>query len=154
MAKQEDARPGLDPSLIEALVVGLKPVQPEADAIVRMREKLFRRIHEPDVEFRFVHSHEGEWVKLLKGVEMKLLRQDGHSRSFLLRMAPGSRLPPHEHELEEESFVLDGDATINGVFCRAGDYHMAPQGKPHGWVTTERGCLLFLRGAADQHAEQ
>jgi hypothetical protein len=31
---------------------------------------------------------------------------------------------------------------------------MAPKGKPHGWVTTEGGCLLFIRGAVDQHARQ
>lgn len=154
MARQEKATPALDPALIEALASGLKPVQPEAQAIARMREKLFQRIHEPEAEFRFVHSHQGDWVKVLKGVEAKVLRQDGHSRSLLLRMAPGSRLPPHEHALEEESLVLEGDATINGVLCLTGDYHMAPKGKPHGWVTTEKGCLLFIRGAVDQHARQ
>jgi len=154
MAKQEKTTQALDPALIEALVLGLNPVQPEARAIARMREKLFQRIHEPEAEFSFVHSHEGVWVKLLNGVDIKLLRKDAHSRSLLLRMAPGSRLPPHEHALEEESLVLEGDATINGVLCRTGDYHMAPKGKPHGWVTTERGCLLFIRGAVDQHPRQ
>jgi anti-sigma factor ChrR (cupin superfamily) len=150
--KQDRTTQALDPALVEALALGLAPVQPDAGAILRMREKLFQRIREPEPEFRFVHSHEGEWVRLLAGVEMKLLRQDNHSRSLLLRMRPGSRIPPHEHELEEESLVLEGDATINGVLCRAGDYHMAPRGKPHGWVSTEGGCLLFLRGASDQHA--
>ncbi|HYP67001.1 MAG TPA: cupin domain-containing protein, partial [Thiobacillaceae bacterium] len=105
-------------------------MHPETTAIVRMQEKLFQRIHEPEAEFRYARSHQGEWVKVLKGVEIKLLRQDGRSRSFLLRMAPGSRLPPHGDGLEEESLVLEGDATINGVLCRTGDYHMAPKGKP------------------------
>lgn len=152
MPRQERTTHVLDPALLEALALGLAPIQPDAGAILRMRGTLFQRIREPEPEFRFVHSHEGVWVKLLNGVEIKLLRQDSHSRSLLLRMAPGSRLPPHEHALEEESLVLEGDATINGVFCRTGDYHMAPKDKPHGWVTTENGCLLFIRGAADRHA--
>lgn len=65
-----------------------------------------------------------------------------------------ARGQPHEHALDEESLVLEGDATINGVLCRAGDYHFAPRGKPHGWLTSEAGCLLFVRGAADPRAHR
>ncbi len=140
----------LDAELLEALASASAATTPDAQVAARMREKLFQRVHAPAPDYLFVHSHQGEWVTLLRGVELKLLRQDDASRSFLIRMKPGSKLPPHEHALEEESLVLEGDATINGVLCLAGDYHMAPKGKPHGWVTSEKGCLLFIRGASEQ----
>lgn len=140
----------LDAELLEALASASSAMTPDVQAAARMREKLFQRVHAPAPDYLFVHSHEGEWVTLLRGVELKLLRQDDISRSFLIRMKPDSKLPPHEHTLEEESLVLEGDATINGVLCLAGDYHMAPKGKPHGWVTSEKGCLLFIRGASER----
>lgn len=146
--------PTLDPLLIAALASATPPEPPSADAATRMREQLFQRVHAPSPDFRFVHSHEGEWVRLLQGVELKLLRDETDSRSYLLRLSPGAGIPPHEHALDEESLILEGDATINGVLCRAGDYHFAPRGKPHGWLTSENGCLLFVRGAAGQHAHR
>lgn len=144
----------LDAALIEALATATPPEAPPDAAVARMREALFLRVHAAAADYLFVHSHEGEWVRLLRGVELKLLRQDGDQRSYLLRMAAGARIPPHEHALDEESLVLEGDATIEGVLCRAGDYHFAPRGKPHGWLTSEAGCLLFVRGAADARAQR
>ncbi|MCA1978419.1 MAG: cupin domain-containing protein [Thiobacillus sp.] len=141
----------LDPDLIEALATVTPPAAPPPEATARMREALFQRVHAAAPDFLFVHSHEGEWVPLLRGVELKLLRQDDNQRAYLLRMAPGARIPAHGHALDEESLVLEGDVTINGVLCRAGDYHFAPRGKPHGRLTTEGGCLLFVRGAVDAH---
>lgn len=147
--KNNDTSSLLDMALIDALAVATPPEPPAADAASRMREALFQRVHAAAPDFLFVHSHEGEWVRLLRGVKLKLLRQDGDQRTYLLRMAAGACIPPHEHALDEESLVLEGDVTINGVLCRAGDYHFAPRGKPHGWLTSEAGCLLFVRGAAD-----
>lgn len=142
--------PTLDMLLIDALASATPSEAPSVEAAARIREQLFQRVHGPSPDFLFLHSHEGEWIKLLKGVELKVLRQDADSRSYLLRMSPGAKLPPHEHALDEESLVLEGDATINGVLCRSGDYHFAPCGKSHGWMSSQNGCLLFVRGATGQ----
>ena len=143
--------PTLDAALIEAMAAATPPEAPTVDASARMHEQLFQRIRALSPNYIFVHSYEGEWVPLLRGVELKLLRQDGGQRSYLLRMAAGSRIPPHEHALDEESLVLEGDVTINEVLCRSGDYHFAPRGKPHGWLTSEAGCVLFVRGGIEAH---
>ncbi|MEW6119791.1 MAG: cupin domain-containing protein [Pseudomonadota bacterium] len=148
MKNNETSTP-LDSALIEALAASTPPEAPSDDAKARMREALFQRVHAAAPDYLFVHSHEGEWVRLLRGVELKLLRQEDGQRSYLMRMAPGARIPPHEHALDEEALVLEGDATINGVLCLAGDYHFAPRGKPHGWLSSEKGCLLFVRGEAE-----
>lgn len=145
--------PTLDKLLIDALASATSSESPSPEAAIRIREQLFQRVHAPGPDFLFVHSHEGEWIPLLKGVELKVLRQETDSRSYLLRLSPGAKLPPHEHSLDEESLVLEGDATINGVLCRIGDYHFAPRGKPHGWLSSQKGCLLFVRGAAGQYLQ-
>jgi anti-sigma factor ChrR (cupin superfamily) len=142
----------LDPDLIAVLAGTSPPATLDAGMAARVRGQLFQRVHAAVPDYLFVHSHEGEWVNLLQGVDLKLLRQDDTSRSFLLRMMPGARIPPHEHALDEESLVLEGDATINGVLCLVGDYHMAPCNRPHGWISSENGCLLFIRGAAQRPA--
>ena len=148
------SKPTLDALLIDALADSSSPVEPDSATALRIRERIFQRIHAPASDYLFVHSHEGAWVRLMRGVELKLLRQDTASRSYLLRMAPGARIPPHEHSLDEECLVLEGSATVNGVHCGTGDYHLARQGKPHDWLTSESGCMLFIRGAVDQHAHQ
>lgn len=107
----------LDPQLIEAMAYAIAPEYPDAQASARMPRM-------------------GEAAQ---GFEFKLLRQDTTSRSYLLRLAPGARLPAHGHAAAEESLILEGDATINGVLCRAGDYHFAPPGRPHGRITLEGG---------------
>lgn len=149
---KKDPSPTLDILLMEALASATPAITPKSEVTQRIREQLFQRVHASEPDYLFVHSHEGRWIKLLRGIELKLLRQDTQSRSYLLRMAPGSRIPPHDHPLDEECLILEGEATVNGVLCRAGDYHLARQGKPHDWLTSEKGCLLFIRGAVDSHA--
>ncbi len=145
--------PPLNAALIEAIAVATSPHEPTAEATARMHTKLFQRIHEHSPEYIFIHSHEGEWTHLLRGVELKRLRQEGSQHSYLLRMKPGSRIPPHEHKFDEESLVLEGNVTIDGVLCCSGDYHFAPRGKPHGWLVSEAGCLLFVRGGIESHPD-
>lgn len=144
----------LAPEIMAALAIGVSPVEPERDSASRMRSKLFQRIHGSAADFKFVHSHEGEWVNLMRGIEIKILRQDAHSRTMLIRMAPHSSLPAHVHELDEESLVMDGAATVQGVACQVGDYHFAPAGKDHDPIESVTGCLLFVRGSVAQSARQ
>ena len=152
-AMKKTSKSVLSPDLIDVLAGATPPVDPEPEAVARIRQQLFKRVHTPAPDYLFIHRHEGEWTRLMRGVELKLLRQDKHSRSYLLRMAPGARIPPHAHPLDEECLVLEGSATVNGVDCGVGDYHLARQGNPHDWLTSKQGCLLFIRGAVDNHAD-
>jgi len=70
-----------------------------------------------------------------------------------LKLEPGAAVVPHDHPVDEECLVLEGEARIGELVVRAGDYHLAPRGKPHGMITSEHGALLFLRGAVP-HASQ
>ena len=92
-----------------------------------------------------VRSDAGQWMDFLPHVQVKVLHSDGRYNSILLRMAPGSSLPAHFHEDDEECVVLDGQVRIGNVGVSAGDYHLALSGSRHGELRSDTGALLFLR---------
>lgn len=100
---------------------------------------------QPDVHLT-IHAAEGNWFEILPGITVKMLRQDDISCSYLLRLAPRASLPAHPHTLDEECVVLAGDVWLGDVQARAGDFHLARGGTPHGEIRSEGGCLLYLRG--------
>jgi anti-sigma factor ChrR (cupin superfamily) len=86
------------------------------------------------------------WQPFAPGVEMKILFEDGVSRSWMVRMAPGAQLPAHEHDVgEEECLVLEGDVWLGDQLFGPGDYQLAERGTWHGPVRSDRGCVMFVR---------
>jgi len=78
------------------------------------------------------------------GIESKTLFIDKASGSVtaLIRMAPGARLPEHEHPLTEQSFVLDGVLADDDGECGPGDFVWRPAGSRHrAW--SPNGCLVL-----------
>jgi quercetin dioxygenase-like cupin family protein len=67
-------------------------------------------------------------------------------------MEPGAVLPPHEHPADEECLVLEGEIEFGEIVARAGDYHMAPEGVPHGHTRSPKGGLMFVRGGIGELA--
>jgi len=135
------------------LAVSLKPVHPPAERAASLRARILDRARagsapaprqDPHLTLR---AGEGRWRELAPGIEMKPLRRDADTVSYLLRMAAGMRIPAHDHFEDEECLVLEGDVWLGDTHAFAGDYHLARRGIPHGEVHTETGCLLFLRGA-------
>jgi hypothetical protein len=102
-----------------------------------------------------IHRDEGTWTPILPGIDMKLLHVDTQAgtQSFLLRMAPGSRLPPHDHSAgPEECLVLEGETEVAGVTVRAGDFHLAPQGFRHTEILSRTGAVIYIRNPlAERH---
>lgn len=155
-------RPVLDDELMAQLAEQQVPVLPEASVAARLKARVLDQVRqtttEPERRSRTesqvaplraitLSASSGEWVALGEKVEIKLLRTSAESRSFLLRLHPGAVLPAHDHPLEEECYVLEGEVRFGDIQVRAGDYHLAPQGVPHGVMRSRTGALLFLRGA-------
>jgi anti-sigma factor ChrR (cupin superfamily) len=64
---------------------------------------------------------------------------------MLLRMAPGAKLPDHEHVLIEQTYVLEGSLVCGEGVCRAGDYVWRPAGSRHeAWAGPEGGLMLGM----------
>jgi quercetin dioxygenase-like cupin family protein len=96
-----------------------------------------------------VRAAEGQWERLARGIERKVLHSSPDGRiTYLVRGQPGARLPGHDHSDDEEIFVLEGEFTIGTVTLRAGDFHRARRGSPHPTATSATGCLLLIREAA------
>lgn len=96
----------------------------------------------------------GAWTSIAPGVEMQTLVVDRELgfRTFLLRMQPGSELPAHPHDADEECLMLEGEISIGALNLRAGDWHLAPRGHLHPEIRSATGGLLYVRSALDEHA--
>ena len=79
------------------------------------------------------------------GIEQKVLLRDEATglQTLLIRMAPGARLPLHEHADIEQTYVLEGSlADDEGNDVCAGDFIWRPKGHRHvAW--SPRGALLI-----------
>jgi len=96
-----------------------------------------------------LRAEEGEWQQIAKGVERKVLHRAATGRlTYLIRGEKGARLPPHEHDDDEEMYVLEGDLNIGSLTLRAGDFHLARRGARHPVGTTAKGCLILVNAAA------
>jgi quercetin dioxygenase-like cupin family protein len=133
--------------LYAALGEAMAPAAPPQELAMRLRQRLLTSLSPPpSARLITIPAAAGVWQKLAPGVAIKVLREDEQSRSLLLRMAPAAELPAHDHDLEEECLVLEGEVRLGDLRLRAGDYHLALRGIPHGVVRSEPGCLLFIRG--------
>jgi len=103
----------------------------------------------PPLASRFVDVPGLPWEKSAQhpGVETKTLVVDPASGllTTLLRMAPGARLPDHEHVLVEQTFVLEGSLVCGEGVCRAGEFVWRPAGSRHeAWAGPEGGLMLGI----------
>lgn len=136
----------LPPELVEQILEALSAdglPAPSAGLRARVLERIaHEESHPPGITVR---GGEGAWTPLLEGVEMKVLRDDGRTRTWLARLAKGAALPAHEHPDDEECFVIEGCIEIGGELFRAGDYQIARAGTRHGALVSPSGCVLLLR---------
>jgi len=98
-----------------------------------------------------VHEDEGEWINIKPKVFIKPLSLDRNAgtRSFLMRLEAGAQWPAHEHSVDEECIVLQGNITIGDLTIAQGDYHLAPKGVRHEQFISKQGALLFLRAGIE-----
>ncbi|ETW93998.1 MAG: hypothetical protein ETSY1_36780 [Candidatus Entotheonella factor] len=98
------------------------------------------------INFVYIREHEGEWQALGPGISAKFLYTDPDTKrhTAILRMAPGTSLPPHDHLAVEEFLVLQGDCHVApDCVLRAGDYFRAPAGSHHDLTCTEEGTTFI-----------
>jgi anti-sigma factor ChrR (cupin superfamily) len=102
----------------------------------------------PPMASRFVEVAGLPWEKTrFPGVETKTLLVDRETGVFtaLMKMAPGAKLPDHEHVLIEQTYVLEGSLVCGEGECKAGDYVWRPAGTRHeAWGGTQGGLMLAI----------
>lgn len=83
-------------------------------------------------------SVEGSTVKVLP------LHRYGAEIVRMVRMAPGTRLDPHDHPRGEEILVLEGGFADEHGHYTKGHWIRNPPGSGHA-VTSDEGCLLYIK---------
>lgn len=128
------------------------PCSPSAPGTARqIRRRLMARIADADESHLTIDADEGDWLPFVEGVAIKVLREDRHALSYLLRLAPGASIPPHRHPQDEECLVLEGRLRVGSTIdIGPGGYHLAHEGALHATISTETGATIFLRGAVPQ----
>ncbi len=149
MAKQDKTVAVIIPEeLTGALAEAVIPIAPPTARASELKARVMARISgKKSFDLLTVRAGEGEWITLLPGLEKKILSEssDGQMQSYLLRAAPGTTVPPHEHLADEECFMLEGEAMFGDIHLSAGDYHIARKGSMHGQTYTKTGALAFFR---------
>jgi anti-sigma factor ChrR (cupin superfamily) len=104
-------------------------------------------------QFLSVRGGEGDWQEMGDGVLIKPLFVDNTSglATSLVRMLPGTSLPPHRHPGVEQFFVIEGDCCVHGEALGPGDYHRAETGSIHESTYTVNGTMFLL--VAPDHYE-
>jgi anti-sigma factor ChrR (cupin superfamily) len=145
MTERNVLPPALEARLLEAMQAD--PDRPlDAMDAATIRERVLKRIHAPQA-LTTIQADEGEWAPFSPKVSIKVLRRDGDTQSYLLRLEPGAVVLPHVHGHDEECMVLEGEVRIGELVVRQGAYHLAPRGVAHEPIRSDSGALLFLRGA-------
>jgi anti-sigma factor ChrR (cupin superfamily) len=102
----------------------------------------------PPLASRFVDVDRLPWEKTAyAGIEQKTLLFDRRTGliTALMRMAPGARLPDHEHVEIEQTYVLEGSLVCGEGECSAGEFVWRPAGSRHeAWAGSEGGLFLAM----------
>ena len=141
-----ERKPVIPPELVEQILDALSDegMQPPS---AELKSRIMKAVAKDEARRQAVtvRGEEGLWAALLEGVEIKVLRDDGRTCTWLARMQKGATLPAHEHPGDEECFVIEGSIDIGGERFHAGDYQVARAGTRHGVLASPTGCVLLLR---------
>jgi len=96
----------------------------------------------------FVDAPNMAWEKTrYEGIEQKTLLVDPKTGMLtaLMRMAPGARLPDHEHVKIEQTYVLEGTLMCPEGECKPGQFVWRPAGsRHHAWAGPKGGLFLAM----------
>jgi len=97
----------------------------------------------PANDLTLVRKDDTAWQPMpFPGVETRPLLG---KKTLLVRMAPKSSLPAHDHDHgAEQCLVLEGSISCDGLTAYAGDFTYMPRGSKHHALYSEDGCLLLI----------
>lgn len=117
------------------------PMNPTLDQQREAADKLGALQFSFREEATFQFSH-------MPGVTARMLHLDSVTKRFsaIVKLEPGSRIPPHHHDGLEECLVLEGELILGTVRMRPGDYQWAEDGSDHVEQWTDVGATVLISG--------
>jgi len=100
----------------------------------------------PDGYSFVLNSSEGWGDTGVPGFRTKLLSRGPHPgyEVMLMALAPGAKVPDHDHAGTEEIYMLSGHLHTEGQVMGPGDFLRAEAGTHHHEVVSPDGCLALL----------
>ncbi len=94
-------------------------------------------------------ANSGEWVQAAPGLKIKVLNEIAavNRQTFMAWLEPGAEYDDHDHDQDEEIYMVEGDLIIGDVVLKAGDFHVARAGKHHPTHHTRTGCICIISQA-------
>lgn len=87
------------------------------------------------------------WKKADKypnGTKIKMLRDEGDSKTFILKVPAGYTMSSHNHNYIEQHVVLEGEYESRGKHFNTGTYKYIPANKQHGPYKSKGGAVLMV----------
>ena len=96
-----------------------------------------------------LRTGEGTWTELSPGLKIKIMNRIEalNRQTFLAWLQPGAEYIDHDHDQDEEIYMIEGDLIIGELVLKAGDFHVARQGRHHPVHRTKTGCLCLISQA-------
>jgi anti-sigma factor ChrR (cupin superfamily) len=101
----------------------------------------------PHLASHYLNVPEMPWeASPFPGIQFKTLYADAESgmSTLLVKMAPGSVIPLHEHTAIEQTYVLEGSLEDDEGRCFAGGFVWRPGGNIHEAVSPSGALLLSI----------
>jgi quercetin dioxygenase-like cupin family protein len=94
-----------------------------------------------------VRGDRNQWIKITKNLSVQILHQDLKNKvqTALWRLKPGTVIPGHYHNHDEDCLILEGEVSFEGHTLYAGDYQRMEKGSEHPDMYTSTGALLYLK---------
>jgi quercetin dioxygenase-like cupin family protein len=91
----------------------------------------------------------GQWVQAAPGLKIKILNEIAAAsrQTFMAWLEPGAEYTDHDHDQDEEIYMVEGDLIIGDVVLKTGDFHVARAGKHHPTHRTKTGCICIISQA-------
>jgi len=137
--------------VVNQLGFGVNPLVPPS----KLKKRLFQNVKvakksilkkKEKKGFLYVHSNEGNWEEVVKGVRVKNLFVDD-SRNYstvIVQMSPGAKFPSHRHRETEECYIISGDLYMGGKVFHTGDYIRVETDSIHEGIYSKNGCTLLV----------
>jgi putative transcriptional regulator len=97
--------------------------------------------------YRYELSGSEGWVDTaVPGFRTKLLSRGRHPgcEVMLIALAPGAKVPDHDHAGSEEIYMLTGHLHTEGQVLGPGDFVRAEPGTHHNELISPDGCMALL----------
>lgn len=94
-----------------------------------------------------INYHEMDWTEATgypTGTKMKILREEGSAKTFLLKLPAGFDMEAHAHMATEQHLVLEGEYESGGQKYGPGTYRFIPSRINHGPFTSKNGAEILV----------